>query len=59
MYLKILENGEILVERQDDKTNDVIFETFKNSTKNSEELKNFLFQWQEREVLAGDAGLCG
>ena len=57
--IKILPNGRILLERFDNTINENLYAVFSSLSKNSAELHNFLFQWEQREVLIGDSGLCG
>ena len=57
--IKILPDNRILIERGSDKINKDVFEALLPVVENKEEFENFLFQWPDREIIAGETDLCG
>lgn len=59
MILKINPSGDLIVERGTISENEDLLEALSPHINDEKELKNFLFQWEDRKVLFGDPGLCG
>ena len=59
IQVKITPNGLLHIERGDDVSNHALLDALEPYVKNKSEIRNFLLQWEGREVLLGMGDLCG
>lgn len=52
-------DGSFFIKRDEKETNDVIIDVLEDIVKDPKELKDFMSQWQDREIFFGDRTLCG
>ena len=57
--IRILPDGKIMIERGEHSSNERLFEVLSPYVTDKEKLKNFLFQWKDRQIICGMADLCG
>jgi len=56
---KILPDGRLMIERGDEEHNSLAYQVFSSHVRDKEKLRNFLFRWQDSELLTGSFDLCG
>ena len=59
MIIKINKSGELIIERGTNSENKDILDVLSSHITDKQELKNFLMQWQDRQIIYGNSGLCG